>query len=67
MIMPREVELLGATFPALVPAFLIAGIIMLALDRIFAISGLYRRVWHPSLFRFALFVSLFSGMGLVIY
>lgn len=65
--MPREILLSGAIIPTLVPVFLLAGVFMLLLDRIFAITGLYARVWHPALFRVSLFVCLFALMSLVIY
>ncbi len=65
--MPREIILFGAQLPVLVPLFLGAGFGMLLLDRLFAIVGLYGLVWHPALFRVALFVCLFALMGLAIY
>lgn len=67
MIGPRDVEIMGAVVPTLVPIFLTAGVAMLAFDRFFAMRGLYRRVWYPALFRLALFGCLFSGTGLIIY
>ncbi len=67
MIGPRDVEILGAVIPTLVPIFLVAGVAMLVLDRIFATSGFYRRVWYPALFRIAVFGCLFSGAGLFVY
>ena len=67
MIVPRDIEIFGALLPALIPVFLAVGAAMLVLDRIFAMSGLYRRVWYPALFRLALFGCLFFGAGLLIY
>lgn len=65
--MPKEIPWFGTLIPTLVPAFLITGLLMLLLDRGFARWGLYSRVWHPALFRAALFASLFFAIGLIIY
>ena len=65
--MPRETILFGAQLPVLVPLFLVAGLGMLLLDRLFAIFGLYGLVWHPALFRVSLFVCLFALMGLAFF
>lgn len=65
--MPREIAVLGALIPTLVPAFLATGVLMLFLDRLFARWGVYARVWHPALFRAAIFAGIFSGIGLSIY
>lgn len=67
MSMPREIALLDALVPALVLAFLAAGVITLILDRILASRGIYRHLWYPALFRIALFACLFSAFGLIIY
>ncbi|WP_049623359.1 DUF1656 domain-containing protein [Frateuria defendens] len=62
--MPREFALMGVLFPGLLPMFLGSLVLMLLLDHVFARTGLYRQVWHPSLFRLALFVCLFGTAGL---
>lgn len=62
--MPREIAVLGTLVPTLVPVFVATGMLMLFLDRLFSRSGVYARVWHPALFRAALFAGIFSGIGL---
>jgi hypothetical protein len=39
---------------------------MVLLDLAIGRLGLYRRFWHPSLLRFALFVCLFGAAGLLL-
>ncbi len=65
--MQREIIFSGALFPTLVPVFLATGILMFFIDRLFARWGLYSHVWHPALFRAAIFAGIFSGIGLCIY
>jgi hypothetical protein len=38
-----------------------------ALDRVIAHTGLYRIVWHPSLFRASLLVCVCGVLGLAVY
>ncbi|GAC1620104.1 MAG: DUF1656 domain-containing protein [Nevskia sp.] len=65
--MPREIELLGFYLPTLLPLFLLAIGLQWGLDTLLARLGVYSRVWHPSLFRFSLFVCLFGALGLALY
>ena len=65
--MPREIELLGFFMPTLLPIFLFAFALQWMLDSLLARLGLYAHVWHPSLFRFSLFVCLFGAIGLLLY
>jgi hypothetical protein len=39
----------------------------MAIDWIFTRLGLFRYVWHPSLFRIALFFCIFGGAGLLLH
>ncbi|HEY0197538.1 MAG TPA: DUF1656 domain-containing protein [Rhodanobacter sp.] len=48
------------------PVFLLCLLLMVLLDMLVGRLGLYRRVWHPSLFRLALFVCLFGAAGLLL-
>lgn len=64
--MPLAFSLAGVYLPgatlillALIPVFAV-------LDRILVISGLYRWLWHPSLFRMALIISLYA-LGIIIF
>lgn len=65
--MPREVPFFDALFPTLMFAFVAAGICLFALDWWFTRKGVYRHVWYPALFRFSIFMILFSVLGLCIY
>ena len=65
--MPREVAVLDAYMPALVILCLLGTLLTWALDRLLSLTGLYRFVWHPSLFRAALLVGVCAGLGLTVY
>jgi len=64
--MPREFALLDALVPTLFLAFLASIACQAVLDRIMGACGVYRHVWHPSLFRLCIFVCIFCGCGLAI-
>lgn len=64
--MPPEIAFYGVLLPGLLPVFLLSFAVMVVLDLIIGRAGLYRRLWHPSLFRFALFVCLFGAAGLLL-
>ncbi len=65
--MPREIAFFDALVPTLLFAFVVAGLLSLALDWICVRYGLYAHLWYPALFRLALFICLFAGLGLWIY
>jgi hypothetical protein len=65
--MPREVAVLDAYVPAIVLLFIAGAAIMWLLDGILAYTGLYRVVWHPSLFRASLLVCICGMLGLAVY
>ena len=60
--MKYELDLFGVIFPSLllwsVLAYLLARIVSNLMER----AGIYRRIWHPALFDFALFISLVAGL-----
>lgn len=62
--MPREISFFGVLLPGLVPVFIGCLLLMVLIDLLAGRLGLYRHVWHPSLFRLALFVCLFGVAGL---
>ena len=64
--MPREIAFYGALMPGLLPVFVGCLVLMVPLDLLLGRIGLYRHVWHASLFRLALFVCLFGGAGLLL-
>jgi len=57
----------GVQVPTLVFIFLIAGVLQLVINRILQDLRVYHYVWHPGLFRTALFICLFSIPSLIIY
>lgn len=65
--MPREIALFSVLMPSLLPVFLACGVLYWMLDRVLARAGLYRLVWHPALFRAALFACIFSAAGLLLW
>lgn len=64
--MPPEIAFDGVLMPALLPVFVLSLVLMVLTDLVIGRLGLYRRLWHPSLFRFALFVCLFGTAGLLL-
>ena len=65
--MPREVDFAGATVPGLLLIYLACLFLQWGIDTIVGHYGWYRHVWHPALFRVALFACLFSAVGLLLY
>ena len=63
--MRYELDLFGV----LVPSLVLWSVLAFALARIFskliARAGLYRRIWHPALFDFALYVCLVASLVFV--
>lgn len=64
--MPREIAFASLLIPTLLPVFLGCAAAYWLIDRILARTGVFRHVWHPALFRAALFVCLFSGVSLAL-
>lgn len=64
--MPREFSLLDALVPTLFLAFLVSVVLQAILDRIMGRIAIYRHVWHPPLFRAALFICIFCSCGLLV-
>lgn len=64
--MPREMTFGGVLFPGLLLVFLICLALLWLLDWFAGRHGWYRHVWHPALFRLALFASIFGGFGLLL-
>ncbi|SCU74931.1 conserved hypothetical protein [Cupriavidus necator] len=65
--MPREIALASILMPSLLPVFVGCLLLYLLVDRLLVRLGVYRRVWHPALFRASLFISIFSGIGLALW
>jgi hypothetical protein len=64
--MQSEFDLLGAFVPTLAGWFVISLAIFVPVDALLTWRGFYRLFWHTPLARFALFVCLFYGGGLVV-
>ena len=65
--MHREIAILGAYVPALVPLCIGGAALAWLVDRLLAQAGLYRFVWHPALFRASLLVCICGVLGLAVY
>jgi hypothetical protein len=62
--MRYELDIYGVLVPALLLWLIVAYAVSVGVSRIMQRFGLYRLVWHRSLFNFALFVCL---LGVVVY
>lgn len=65
--MPREISLLDALVPTLLFVFLLSVFLSWLLDLVFVYCEFYKCIWYRALFRLALFVCVFSTLGLLIY
>ncbi len=65
--MPRELAVLDALVPTLMFAFLASVAAILVMDMAMVRFGLYQYVWYPALFRLAIFICIFSSLGLWVY
>ena len=65
--MPREIAVFDAYVPAIVLMFIAGAVLTWLLDRVIAYTGLYRVVWHPSLFLASLLVCVCGVLGLAVY
>ena len=60
--MTYEIDLFGVLVPSLVLWSVIAYLLARIISKLIARVGLYRWIWHPALFDFALFVCLVTGL-----
>jgi Protein of unknown function (DUF1656) len=60
--MTYELDLFGVIVPSLLLWSVLAFVLARIVSRMIARAGLYRHVWHPALFDFALFVSLIASL-----
>ncbi|CAD6512478.1 DUF1656 domain-containing protein [Paraburkholderia kirstenboschensis] len=65
--MPRDIAVFDAYVPAIVLLFIAGAVLTWVLDRVIAYTGVYRVVWHPSLFRASLLVCVCGVLGLAVY
>jgi hypothetical protein len=60
--MTYELDLFGVLVPSLLLWSVIAFVLARIASRLIARAGLYRRIWHPALFDFALYVCLVASL-----
>ncbi|MFJ7566295.1 DUF1656 domain-containing protein [Herminiimonas sp. NPDC097707] len=65
--MPREISIFGVLAPSLLLIFLLSVLIHVGVDWLCGHFGVYRYVWHRSLFRLCLLVCIFGALALLIY
>lgn len=65
--MPFDITLFGIQMPTLLPIFVMSAVVQIFFDRVMSDAGIYNHVWHPGLFRTAVFVCLFTIPCLLIY
>ncbi|MFC7287220.1 DUF1656 domain-containing protein [Herminiimonas glaciei] len=65
--MPREISIFGVLAPSLLLVFLLAVVIHIGVDWLCGHFGIYKHVWHRSLFRLCLLVCIFGALALIIY
>jgi len=65
--MPLDITLVGIQMPTLLVVFIITAVLQVLVDRVMSDAGVYKYVWHPGLFRTAVFVCLFTLPCLLIY
>lgn len=65
--MQLDITLFGIQMPTLLLIFVMSAVVQILLDRMMSDAGIYNHVWHPGLFRTAVFVCLFAIPCLLIY
>ncbi|MGA7816094.1 DUF1656 domain-containing protein [Caballeronia sp.] len=65
--MPRDLAVPDAYIPTILLLFAVGALLAWIVDRVLARTGLYRYVWHPSLFRASMLVCICSVLGLSVY
>ena len=60
--MRYELDLFGVLVPSLLLWSVLAFVLARIISRLIARAGLYRRIWHPALFDFALYVCLVTSL-----
>lgn len=65
--MAREIAVFGILMPSLLPVFVLSLLIHVGVDWLCGHFGVYRHVWHKSLFRLCLLVCIFGVLALLLY
>jgi hypothetical protein len=64
--MPREIAIFSVLMPTLLLVVIGVSFIFVAIDLLLSRLGLFRFVWHPALFRAALYVLICSAAALTL-
>jgi hypothetical protein len=62
-VMIGEIDIFGVYVPALLVLMFIAYLLNMVLTKVFALAGLYRFIWHRSVFDLAIYIVL---LGIVV-
>ncbi|GLR91709.1 DUF1656 domain-containing protein [Bradyrhizobium iriomotense] len=62
--MRYELDLFGVLIPTLLLWSVVAYVLARIVSKLIARIGLYRWIWHPALFDFAMFICLVTGLVL---
>lgn len=65
--MLREIAFHSFYFPTVTLIFLAGYLLTLAVNRVLLITGCYRYIWHPTLFRVAVYLIISCALALVVY
>jgi Protein of unknown function (DUF1656) len=60
--MTYELDLFGVLVPSLLLWSVVAFVIARIASKLIARAGLYRRIWHPALFDFSLFICVVASL-----
>ena len=60
--MKYQLDLFGVIVPSLLLWSVVAYVLARTVSKLIARAGLYRQIWHPALFDFALYVCLLSSL-----
>jgi Protein of unknown function (DUF1656) len=60
--MKYELDLFGVLVPSLLLWSVVAYALARLVSKLIARAGLYRRIWHPALFDFALYICLVTSL-----
>jgi uncharacterized membrane protein len=60
--MTFELDLFGVLVPSLLLWSVIAFVLARIASKLIARAGLYRRIWHPALFDFALYICMVASL-----
>jgi len=61
--MKYDLDLFGVIVPSLLLWSVLAYVLARLVSKVLARAGLYRHVWHPALFDFALFICLVTSLA----